>query len=242
MYFYLSLCFKNNYVLVYMMPDPSYPAEGPNFNSGLPGNSKMRKSVALNLIYMSYELDILAPKFGYESGQIDIQVCDALRNKDVEAFLFNMLVQRKMSENPNIPQEYIEHEISKVACPPKPPYYHPSGSSVDIRLWDRINKKFLNMGDFGVPWTKELSTVPTYAENITEEQKKNRLLCVLAATRAGLVNYPNEFWHFSKYDSMSEYWNEKDPAKRKAIYDLIEQPSLDISIDENKHFKVQEKI
>ena len=37
---------------------------------------------------------------------------------------------------------------------------------------------------------------PTFSEEITYNQKKNRLLLLIAAAQAGLVNYSYEWWHF----------------------------------------------
>src|SRR5205085_11939939 len=114
---------------------------------------------------------------------------------------------------------------------------HPSGAAADIRLWDSKNKKYLDMGEFGVPWMKDPSTVPTFAENITEQQKINRLFCIIASELAGLVNYPGEFWHFSFGDCMATYWSSSTLGEYKVIYDLIEAEKLEISI-ENGHFKI----
>lgn len=52
------------------------------------------------------------------------------------------------------------------------------------------------MGPFGALWGAN-PIAPTFSENISSEQKKNRLLLFIAATKAGLTNYKNEYWHFS---------------------------------------------
>jgi D-alanyl-D-alanine dipeptidase len=35
---------------------------------------------------------------------------------------------------------------------------------------------------------------------------------LLAATQAGLINYPYEFWHFSFGDRYEAYWHHRDHA------------------------------
>lgn len=224
---------------VYMMKNPAYPAEGPKFNSGLPANSLVRNTVASKLLAMVHYLDTLSPHFGYEKGTIDVQVCDALRNEDVQVFLFNLTCQQMSSAYPALTQEEVYEKVALVASPPGAPYIHPSGAAVDIRLWNKKTKKFLDMGDFGVPWTKDHSTFPTFAKHVTKEQKTNRLFSILAAAKAGLVNYPGEYWHYSYGDCMYAYWkNLHNPEKAIVLYDIIPQDHLDISIDENGHFKV----
>ncbi len=230
---------QNSSARVYMMKDPAYPAEGPEYNSGLPNNSLVRQTVASKLSTMVHHLDTLSPQFGYENGSIDIQVCDALRNEDVQVFLFNLTCQQTSAAFPTLTQEEVYQQVARVASPPGAPYIHPSGAAADIRLWHNKEKKFLDMGDFGVPWTKDHSTFPTFANHITEKQKINRLLSVIAAAKAGLTNYPGEYWHFSYGDCMNAYWkNLNNTEKATAVYDLVEQGHLAISIDENGHFKV----
>jgi len=226
---------------VYMMPDPSYPAEGPEFNSGLPRNSQLRAAAAMRLQQMVGFLDYFAPHFGYEPKQIDIQVCDALRSENVQVFLFGLLMQKTAAEHPALSDAEVYTNVSKIAAPPGQPYIHPSGAAVDIRLWNTKTKEFLDMGEFGAPWAKDPSTFPTFAENITEKQKRNRLYSLVAATHTGLVNYPGEWWHVSYGDCMHAYWTEENSKKRVVVYDLVEQDELEVSIDNNGHFKVVTK-
>jgi hypothetical protein len=58
---------------------------------------------------------------------------------------------------------------------------------------------FVNTGPFGGVWG-ENKTAPTFSAAITATQIKNRHFLLIAATQAGLVNYPCEFWYFSSGD------------------------------------------
>ena len=82
---------------------------------------------------------------------------------------------------------------------------HSTGGAVDIRPYDEQRKQFIDMGMFGVIWGANTGA-PTFSDNINEEQIKNRLFLLIVASKACLVNYPYEFWHFSTGDRYATYW------------------------------------
>lgn len=92
---------------------------------------------------------------------------------------------------------------------------HSTGAAIDIRLWDTKNEQFVDMGSFGVIWGVNASA-PTFSEDLTDEQKSNRLFALIAATQAGLVNYSYEYWHFSYGDRYASFWKKK--SYKKAMY------------------------
>lgn len=49
----------------------------------------------------------------------------------------------------------------------------------------------------------------------------NRLLLLVAAAQAGLVNYCYEWWHFSHGDRYAQFWQEANADKRIAVYDAV---------------------
>lgn len=186
-----------------LLPDPSRPFEGPHFNSGLPSASKMRSALLKSLLFMISHLDDLAPAFGYEKEKITIKVFEALRDIKTQTMLFNDRVAELQKDNPDWSYETAEEEASKWISPVKNNVpAHSTGGAIDMGLWDAKNKKPVDMGILGTSW--EHNPGPeTFSENIPDDQKKNRLLLVLAAHRAGLANYPHEFWHYSVGD---RYW------------------------------------
>lgn len=97
---------------------------------------------------------------------------------------------------------------------------HSTGAAVDIGLWDNKMEDFLDMGTFGAIWGKN-NNAPTFSENTTDNQKRNRLYCLVAAETVGLTNYLYEFWHFSSGDRYEAYWN-KDLNEKRAIYGSIQ--------------------
>lgn len=189
-----------------MMPAPQVPFEQPFFNSGLPSNSKMRVGLYLKLEEMIGSLDLLSTTFGYEPGQICILVFDALRDLNTQSMLFQKKFEEISTLNPHFTEKEAELETAKWVSPVKNNVpVHSTGAAVDLRLWDSYQGEFLDMGPFGVIWGAN-DTAPTFSENISDAQKKNRLYCLIAAEQAGLVNYGYEFWHFSSKDRVAIYW------------------------------------
>ncbi|MBI1974508.1 MAG: D-alanyl-D-alanine carboxypeptidase family protein [Candidatus Zambryskibacteria bacterium] len=84
---------------------------------------------------------------------------------------------------------------------------HQYGGAVDIMVIDSKGNR-LDMGttltDFGMK-------VHTENNLITEKQRKNRKTLYDAMTKAGFVNYPLEWWHYSYGDRMwAAYTNRKE--------------------------------
>ncbi|MCC2647124.1 MAG: putative peptidase vanX D-ala-D-ala dipeptidase [Rickettsiaceae bacterium] len=127
-----------------------------------------------------------------------------------------------MKVSSNLTLEAAQKEASKWVSPTKDNIpVHSTGAAVNIRLYDEVNKAFIDMGTFGVIWGIN-DSVPTFSLEITNAQITNRLLLLVAATKAGLINYPYEYWHFSSGDRYAVYWTEPNSSNRNAIYGSIE--------------------
>ena len=202
-----------------MMPTPSTPFTSPDQNSGLPSAPFVRTTLYKKMNRMIVALDQLAPQFGYKAGQLSIMVFEGLRDIDTQNKLFNTKVKEIQTMNPDFTKEQVLDEVSKWVSPTKNHVpAHSTAGAIDFRLYDEQSSKFLDMGKFGVIWGPN-NTAPTFSSEITDEQIANRLLVLLAASRAGLVNYPYEFWHFSTGDRYAVYWQNSKP--RQSIYDSI---------------------
>ena len=80
---------------------------------------------------------------------------------------------------------------------------HVAGAAVDLTLVD-ANRKMLDLGT-QIDATPEQSEGACYfaADGISSEARACRDLLAAVLTRAGLVNYPTEWWHWSYGD---RYW------------------------------------
>ncbi|MES2200286.1 MAG: M15 family metallopeptidase [Chlamydiota bacterium] len=204
---------------ILMMQEPNAPFEGPCFNSGLPSASKMRTGLFVKLQKMIEALDSLANDFGYEPQQICIKVFEGLRDLNTQKNLFEKKMKEILQSNPHFTMEMAEQETSKWISPFRNNVpVHSTGAAVDIRLWDSKKENFLDMGVFGVLWGSN-ENAPTFSENITDEQKRNRLYCLASAETAELTNYVYEYWHFSSQDRYDVYWKNLDECR--ALYGSI---------------------
>lgn len=207
---------------IQMLPDPSTPFEAACFNSGLPNASKMRASVFIKLQEMLKALDELATSFGYEPGQIEIKIFEGLRDLKTQKMLFDKKMDEILKSNPGLTVEMAEQETSQWVSPYKNNVpVHSTGAAVDICLWDNKKQTLLDMGTFGVIWGNN-TNAPSFSENILDDQKRNRLYCLVSAERAGLTNYLYEFWHFSSGDRYDAYWKRQEQGETTAIYGPIQ--------------------
>lgn len=208
-----------------MLNPPNKPFEGTGYNAGFPHSGKIRKGMLECLKNMVQHVDALAKDFGYNPGDIDIKVFEGLRDLKTQEMLFNNKAAEIAKNNPTWSKGQVEKETAKWVSPFKNNVpVHSTGGAIDIRLWDKTSSTFLDMGPFGV-FIAANSIAPTFSEGLTTKQKLNRLFLLIAATRAGLVNYSYEFWHYSYGDRYAVYWLEKNPSQRKAIYESVSNPS-----------------
>lgn len=200
---------------IYMLPDPQKPFDHPDYNSGFLSASMMRETLFNKLVTMLNYLDEFAPEFGYKPGEISIAVFEALRDIPIQENLFNAKRAEIQEAHPDFNDEQLDQETAKWVSPVKNNVpVHSTEAAVDIRLI--YKNEFVNTGKFGVIWGTNPSA-PTFSEDLTDAQKLNRLYMLLAATKAGLVNYPYEFWHYSYGDRYAAYWHEIPTAQYGSI-------------------------
>ena len=94
---------------------------------------------------------------------------------------------------------------------------HATGAAIDIALFEINDSKpqLIDMGKFDVIFGPN-DQQETFSENISISQKMNRLMMLLAAAKAGLVNYGYEWWHYSFGDKAWAYVKKQ----KQALYGL----------------------
>ncbi|MCL4361784.1 D-alanyl-D-alanine carboxypeptidase family protein [Candidatus Dependentiae bacterium] len=180
-------------------------------------HAMIRRGVFEALERMIDKLDELASEFGYEKGDLEIKLFEGLRDLTTQKQLFDSKMKIILQENPDMTEQEAYTETSKWVSP----YInnvpvHSTGAAIDIHLWSRKAQSFCDMGRFNVGG----NLAPMFSEDATlsDKQKTNRLLFLIAATKAGLTNYLYEFWHFSYGDRYAFYWRESNPDLKIAIY------------------------
>jgi D-alanyl-D-alanine dipeptidase len=83
---------------------------------------------------------------------------------------------------------------------------HCTGAAIDITLFRVANgsSELIDMGKFDVIFGVNKQQ-ETFSDNTNEMQRTNRLILLEAATKAGLVNYGYEWWHYSYGDKAWAY-------------------------------------
>ncbi len=112
---------------------------------------------------------------------------------------------------------------------------HCTGAAIDFTLFIFNNdgtKSLLDLGSRDTTIGPNIQT-QTLTDNINEEQRKNRIMLLSAASKAGLVNYGYEWWHYSYGDRVWAYVEKKE----KAIYGLIDKDKVDVPASKEAYFK-----
>ncbi len=82
---------------------------------------------------------------------------------------------------------------------------HLTGGAVDLTLIKLSTGKPLPMGKFGAIFGSNPVAQTFVTVGLTEEEQENRKLLYRSAAEVGLVNYPEEWWHYAIGDRYSSY-------------------------------------
>jgi D-alanyl-D-alanine dipeptidase len=93
---------------------------------------------------------------------------------------------------------------------------HQCGGAVDVTVIDPQGNRL----DMGTTLTDYGEKVHTENLLITEEQRKNRIVLYDVMIKAGFVNYPLEWWHYSYGDRMWSAYS----SRKKCFYGPIFDP------------------
>lgn len=138
----------------------------------------------------------------------------AWRPQYTQKEIYRDFVEHLSKKHPSWPKPKIIKEVETYVAPPEGKYAsgHLTGGAVDLRLWKNGRKIPMN------------SSKLSYQENAKSHQPKlpahlqrNRQIMFGALRKAGLSNYPKEYWHWSYGD----IWWAKRNKKKTAIYGVV---------------------
>lgn len=164
----------------------------------------LRKSVA----------EMVCRARSYLPHKMSFIIRDGWRPKYVQAEIFQWFINRFKKKYPNWPEKKIIQEVKNYVAPSEGSYVsgHMTGAAVDLRLLKNGKR---------VPMR---SSKLNYQENACSLQlklplyiQKNREIMFKALKKAGLSNYPKEYWHWSYGDVQ---WAKRN-KKKIAIYGPI---------------------
>ena len=151
---------------------------------------------------------------------------EGYRSLALQQHLFQKRSHMIERTHPRWTPEAIFHETVKLVSPVTnldgsrnlPP--HATGGAVDIYLID-IEGQAVDMGIHPRDWIHDhdgsLSTMASH--KISKQAQEHRLVLSDALSKAGFVNYPNEYWHWSYGD---RYWAFHE-GKSEAIYGMASE-------------------
>ncbi len=127
-----------------------------------------------------------------------LMVFEAFRSRARQWELWNPVVARIAKNNPDWSEARVYAESSRWVSPPDGfGSGHQAGAAIDVKL-ARADRTEL---DFGGPM-KGLSGLAPTNWPVSPEIRKNRDMLVTAMRRVGMINYPDEWWHFSYGDKL----------------------------------------
>ena len=135
-----------------------------------------------------------------------VAIFEAYRPLSVQKQYFETALAQMRKENPKMSDAEAMDKASTLVSPVEdhvPP--HSTGAAVDMVLVDVNRFSPLPMGRFGAIWGSNPHAQTFIMDGIDNEELENRKRLYLAATQAGLVNYPEEWWHFSLGDRYAAF-------------------------------------
>lgn len=145
-------------------------------------------------------------------------IFESYRPKSRQVMLWNRTMGKVRELNPGASEEEL---VAKCEVWTANPFTkgsgHQAGAAVDVSI--EAHGKLLDMGTAMHEFNPLTSM--TVTDGLTDEQKANRKLLKGSLEAAGLVNYPDEWWHYSYGDRL---WAEVSGRSQDTV---IFQPLMD---------------
>ncbi|WP_449475235.1 M15 family metallopeptidase [Streptomyces abikoensis] len=133
---------------------------------------------------------------------VRLLLVEGYRPPELQEQYFRQYAQELRDANPQWSSDQVHRAASRYVAPPEIAP-HTAGAAVDITLTDTDGRE-LDLGT-STNATPEQSNGACYmdAKNISAKARYHRHILASSLTKAGLVNYPTEWWHWSFGD---RYW------------------------------------
>jgi len=137
-----------------------------------------------------------------------LMVFEAFRSRARQWELWNPVIANVTLNNPDWSAQRSYIEASRWVSPPDGfGSGHQAGAAVDVKL-ARADRSELEFGGA----MKGLTGVAPTDWPVSAELRKNRDLLVTAMQAVGMINYPDEWWHFSYGDRLWAEITNRDTA------------------------------
>jgi D-alanyl-D-alanine dipeptidase len=137
-----------------------------------------------------------------------LMIFEAFRSRARQQELWTPVYAGISAKHPNWTKDAIYQETSRWVSPPDGlGSGHQAGAAIDVTL-AHADRRELDMGTS----MQEFAFATPTASDVPDGVRRNRDLLVQALQSAGLVNYPDEWWHFSYGDRLWAEVTKRDHA------------------------------
>lgn len=127
-----------------------------------------------------------------------LMIFEAFRSRERQWDLWKPVIASITKDHPNWSKAQIYTEASRWVSPPDGlGSGHQAGAAIDVKL-ARTDRSELEFGGL----MKGLTGVAPTAWPVSAEIRKNRDMLVKVMEATGMINYPDEWWHFSYGDRL----------------------------------------
>ena len=172
----------------------------------------------------------LAHAQSYLPDGLRLQIIGVFRSFAVQKEMYERARRELAEKHPDWDEELLTEYINVFSAPPitETPPPHTTGGAVDLSIIDAQGERLDMTSPFELGW----DSAPMNVEGLSETARRNRDLLADVLTRAGLTNFPGEWWHWS-YGEPGWALRAGHPV---ALYDAIPddqipdwQPPADVS-------------
>ncbi|MEM0372860.1 MAG: M15 family metallopeptidase [archaeon] len=135
-----------------------------------------------------------------------LRVTDAYRSMKKQKELYEGFRRTMKKRHPKWSSKKLNEYCTVYVADPGLAPPHVTGGAVDVTVLGKNGRK-LDMGPSNLS-----SASRTFSEKISKKARNNRMILVKAMKKAGFVNYPLEWWHWSYGDRLWAYCKKKNHA------------------------------
>ena len=126
---------------------------------------------------------------------LHLQIVGAFRPFEIQKLMYEKAREELREQHPHWDEEFLTRYLNVFSAPPiwDTPPPHTTGGAVDLLIVDGHGERLDFISPFEMGWI----SAPTDLEGLSEAARKNRDILIDVLTRAGLTNFPGEWWHWS---------------------------------------------
>jgi D-alanyl-D-alanine dipeptidase len=131
----------------------------------------------------------------YLPSGLYLEIVGAFRPFEIQKLMYERAREELRAQHPHWDEEFLIRYLNVFSAPPiwDTPPPHTTGGAVDLFLVTEDDERLDMISPFEMGWT----SAPMFLEGLSETARRNRDILADVLTRAGLTNFPGEWWHWS---------------------------------------------